>query len=180
MKRGIATWLLGMAVLALQGALTRVLPFALAPDVLLLGVVALGLHWQGRTAGLWLVAALGFGVDAVSGSLFGQHALLYLVVFVVTAKLSRPLYLRGSVALALFAALATVLTAGLAATLTVLLTGAPFPAWAWGIDLAIHAAINGVFAPGVSAGLVLWLGWLAGDEVASNRPVPLESRSGAA
>lgn len=180
MKRVVATWLLGMAVLTFQGAWTRVLPFPLAPDVLLLGVMALGLHWQGRISGLWLVAALGFGVDAVSGSLLGQHALLYLVVFSATAKVSRPLYLHGSVALALFAVLTTVLAAGLAATMTSLLTGAPFPAWAWGIDLAIHAAINGVFAPLVSAGLALWIGWLAGDETASHSPVPLSSRSGAA
>lgn len=179
MKRGLATFGLGVLCLVLQGVLPDFLPQSLCPDFLLLLVLALGLHWSGWASGLALVAALGYVSDASSGSLMGQHALVYLMAFAATALASRPLNLRGRSVLMLFGLLVTLVAAFALVALTVFFTSAPWPAWGLWPRVGIHALINGLLMPFFSLGVVVWLQWLAGDD-GSHRPVQLDARPGSA
>ena len=90
MKRWLASFALGLGCIVLQGVLPVFLPRAACPDLVLLFVLALGLHWSGWLSGFGIVVALGYLSDFSSGSLLGQHALLYLVTFAATALASRP------------------------------------------------------------------------------------------
>ena len=177
MKQGLATLGLGVLGVVLQGVLPDFLPRSLCPNLLLLLVMALGLHWSGWSSGFVLVAALGYVADASSGSLMGQHALVYLMVFAGTALASRPLNLRGRPVLMLFGFLVTLVAAFALVALTVFFAGAPWPGWGLWPQVGIHAAVNGLLTPFFSLGVALWLQWLAGDE-GSHRPVQLDARPG--
>lgn len=101
MKSSLAVIALGLAALVVQGALTRALPPPWTPDLAWLVVVGLGLRWPGFLSGFVIAALLGFAMDAVSGSLIGQHALLRLATYLATALVSRQLDLSGGIPIAL-------------------------------------------------------------------------------
>jgi len=178
-RRLLLTWGLGLALLLFQSVLLRFLPFPWSPDLLLLLTMALGLHWTARVSGLVLVTALGFCADFLSGSLLGQHALVYLASYGGTALLSRRLNLRGALPLALFAAMVTVLAAAAAWSSSMFLTGAPLPAAVWFAALILHALVNATLAPGICAGTAVWLSWISGED-GTHRPVQIESHTGSA
>jgi len=177
MKRALLmTWAMGLALLVVQSVLLQIFPFPWCPDLLLLATLALGLHWPARVSGLVLAAALGFCADFLSGSLAGQHVLVYLVTFTGTSLLSRPLVLRGPVPLALFAVVVTVVAAAVAWSSSMLLSGVERPSGAWLLTLGLHALVNALLAPGFCAGAAAVLQWLAGESGAY-RPVRIESHS---
>jgi len=176
-KRLLLTWGLGVALLLFQSVLLRFLPFPWCPDLLLLLTMALGLQWTARVSGLVLVTALGFCADFLSGSLLGQHVLVYLASFGGTALLSRRLNLRGALPLALFAAMVTVLAAAVAWSSSMLLAGASLPAAAWFAALVLHSLVNATLAPGICTGTAVWLSWLSGED-GIHRPVQIESHTG--
>ena len=175
MRHWLATFALGLFCIVLKGLLPTLLPWPACPDLPLLLVLALGLHWSGWLGGFGIVVALGYVSDFASGSLLGEHALLYLLTFTGTALVSRPLNLRGHSVLVLFGALVTVIFAALAVGLTVLLTGSAWPSFGWTADLGIHAIVNGLLTPLVSAAVAVWMMWLAGDG-GVHRPVEIEAR----
>lgn len=101
MKSTLAVLALGLAALMIQGGLARALPPPWCPDLAWLVVVGIGLRWPGFVSGFILSALLGFAMDAVSGSLVGQHALLRLVSYLVAAIAARQLDLSGGIPTAL-------------------------------------------------------------------------------
>ena len=101
MKSTFAVLALGLATLMIQGGLARALPPPWCPDLAWLVVVGIGLRWPGFVSGFALATVLGFAMDAVSGSLLGQHALLRVVSYLAAAIAGRQLDLSGGVSIAL-------------------------------------------------------------------------------
>lgn len=175
MRRALAVLALGGVALALQGALATQLPAPACPDLGLLVVVALGLHWRGAVGGLVLAATLGYAADLLSGSLLGEHALLRLGVYAAARLASRQLNLRGAFPLACFVFAATFAYAlGVNALGGLFGAGATF-GWSRLGELALHASLNAVLAPAVSRALERLLGW-AGEDDARRRPLSVGTR----
>jgi rod shape-determining protein MreD len=174
-KSALACLLLGAGALVLQGSLALLLPPPACPDLGLLVVVALALHWRGELGGLVLAALLGYAADLVSGSLLGEHAFLRLVVYAIARLASRQLNLRGAFPLACFVFAATCAYAlGVSALGSLFGAGAPLglgraPA------LAAHAAINAALAPAVSRSVEALLR-RAGEDDVRRRPLSVEAR----
>ncbi len=103
-KQGLGLLAAGWAALVLQSVAARLAPPALCPELGLLVVVGLGLCMP-APSGLLLAAAIGYATDLLSGSLFGQHALLSVLAFGATRAASRGLNFRGAAARAIYAGL---------------------------------------------------------------------------
>ena len=101
MKSTFAVLAVGLAALVIQGGLARALPPPWCPDLAWLVVVGLGLRWPGFVSGFVLAAILGFAMDAVSGSLVGQHALLRVVSYLAAAIAGRQLDLSSGISVSL-------------------------------------------------------------------------------
>lgn len=152
MKRALAAFVIGLLALGIQAGLATSIPRELCPDLGLLVVIAVGLHWDDATSGLLVSSALGFAADLLSAAVFGAHALLRVLAFTVTAVVRSQVDLRGGATLALFAANLTLLYS-LGVLFLSGLTAGSGEAVSWsGIGgMFPHAAINGVFAPVVYA-----------------------------
>jgi rod shape-determining protein MreD len=142
---------IGVAAIVMQGALATVLPPPWCPDLALLVLVGIGLRWRGLARGLVIAALLGYSRDLLSGSLLGQHALLYLFAFTSTVVATRQLNLRGSWPLAGFAAALTVLYGLAMLALTGFFVGGVELSLSWLGAQLVHAAMTAVFAPALSA-----------------------------
>ena len=175
MKPALALLALGLMTLIAQGAITLLISPPYCPDFALLFVIAVGLRWEGLGGGLCIAAFLGYAADLLSGSLFGQHALLRIFTFIAARVSSRQLNLRGSFPLAVFTA-----GASLAYSLATLVLGSFFAesvglSWGWLADSLRHAPINALFAPPVALAVEKSLAWF-GEDDAFRRPLRLEAR----
>lgn len=171
--------LLGLGVLApmLQSVAAAYVPARYVPDLSLLVVVGIGLHWRGAAGGLVLAALAGFAADLLSGALLGQHALLRMLAFGAARLGARSLDLRGVLPQAGFAAGLTAANAVALVALTAFFTGASdLPLLVRG-DLAAQAAANAVCAAPV-AGAIGW--WIRLVSEGDRRVVRLDPRGRAA
>jgi len=168
----------GLVVLALQGALATFLPPALCPDLGLLYVLAIALCWKGAAGGLVVAALLGYSADLVSGSMFGQHALLRLLVFSASFLGCRHINLKGALPLVCFAAVICVAYALGAGLLTAFFWGDQLLRPRWLADLLPHVLVTAALAPGV-ASAVAWLWAWLGDASAARRLLQLDPRGSA-
>jgi len=133
-----------MAALVLRGALAGALPPSLQPDLVLVVVVALGLQLPGAI-GLLVAAGLGCVADVLTGALLGQHALLFMVAFLITRLAGSQLDLRRAMPGAfLVAGLSLSLGLGSAALSRLFAGGV---AWPVAGRLFAQAAADGVVAP---------------------------------
>lgn len=178
MKRLIAVLVVGLLALGIQGGLSLVIPRELCPDLGLLVVIAIGLHWQQATSGMFVASALGFTADLLSSSIFGGHALMRLLVFSATTVSRRRMDLRSGVAMGLFAGLMTIFYA-LGLLLLMRFFGADSE-WLSRSEIGglfLHALVNAVCAPGVAALLIRVCDWADGEasrpglEIETRRPV---------
>lgn len=151
MKRAAAIFVLGLVALGVQGGMAKLLPRELCPDLGLLVVIAIGLHWQEATRGLFVASALGFAADFLSSSIFGAHALLRVLAYAMTAVGRSQMDLRGGVALGLFAGGVTI-AYGVALLALMSLVGGAGGESAWsGIGAMFpHALITAIAAPPIS------------------------------
>ncbi len=161
MKRTVAVFVLGLLALGVQGGLAMVVPRSLCPDLGLLVVLAIGLHWLEVTPGMFVASGLGFAADLLSSAIFGAHALLRVLAFSLTAVARRQMDLRGGATFALFAGGITILNAiGLMLVLRFFTPSggdtSAFSLWAVFSGVLPHAAINACLAPIVSA-VVVWV-----------------------
>jgi rod shape-determining protein MreD len=150
-KRTLTLLGLGIAALVVQGALATILPPPWCPDLALLVLIGIGLRWSGRASGLLLAASLGYATDLLSGSLFGQHALLYLFAFMGTVVATRQLNLRGPWPLAAFTMSVTVLYGLAMLAITGFFVGGVEFRLGWLGSQGVHAAVTAAFAPVMSA-----------------------------
>jgi rod shape-determining protein MreD len=149
-KRTLLILLLGIAATVLLGGVNNFLPARFAPDLGLLVVIALGLHWRSTASGLVIAATLGFASDLLSGSLLGQQALMRLLAFGAARVASGHLNLRGAVPQAFFALVFTVVNVVGVALSSVFFTGQGGLDLVMLQDLLPHALVNALFAPPVS------------------------------
>ena len=147
MKPLFVLLVLGALAPMFQGVIGTFIPLQYCPDLGLLLVAGLGLYWRSSHSGAVLAAAIGFVTDLLSGSLLGQHTLLWLFAFGAARVASQQFNLRGVLSQA---ALLIVLT-GLSALGTAVLTAFFVAGQGWdGViseSLIPHALINAVAAP---------------------------------
>jgi rod shape-determining protein MreD len=174
-KRTSLILLIGIAAPVLQGALNTFVPARFAPDLGLLVVIALGLHWRSTAGGLALAATLGFAADLLSGSLLGQQALLRLLAFGAARFASGHLNLRGAVPQSLFVLGLTAMNAHGIATQNVFFTAGGGFDLVMLRDLLSHALVNALFASPVSR-LVETVANSFGDDEGSRRGLRLTTR----
>jgi len=179
MRAGLALLALGIAALLVQGGLATFLPPPYCPDLAFLVVICIGLVWDHPVAGLVVASLLGYSADLLSGSLFGQHAFLRLLVFVGARVASRRVNIRGSLPLACFAAGFTLVYGFSLLAVTDFFTGVSGLSWGVMGDLLRHALVNGLCVSFVLALTQRLLGWLDEAERA-RRPMRLEPRQRAA
>ncbi|MEM9174047.1 MAG: hypothetical protein AAGC67_02345 [Myxococcota bacterium] len=178
MKSIAALFVVGVLALVVQGALARTLSPPWCPDLAWLVVVGIGLRWPHFVSGVALAVALGYGMDLLSGSLMGQHALLRLVTFLAAALAARQLDLSGGVPVGMFVLVMTVVYGVAMVTSLSFFVDATWPRIdVIGAALA-HALVN-VLAAGPMIGLVeRVLVRFADEEVGRRGPVPLGFESG--
>ena len=150
MKRTLLILLIGIAAPVLQGALNTFIPARFAPDLGLLVVIALGLHWRNTAGGLVLAATFGFAADLLSGSLLGQQALLRLLAFGAARIASGHLNLRGAVPQSFFVVGITAINALGVAILNVFFTAGGGFDLVMLRDLLSHMLVNALFASPIS------------------------------
>ena len=140
----------GFLALILQGAIARVIPPPWCPDLGWLVVVGLGLRWPRFFPGVIAAVILGYGMDLVSGSLMGQHALMRLLTYLAAALSARQLDLSGGIPVSIFVFSATfVYGVVVVATLS-------FFVGAGGVDFRVLAdALCHGFANVIAAGPVI-------------------------
>jgi rod shape-determining protein MreD len=174
-KRTLLILAFGVVALVLLGALNTLIPPRFTPDLGLLVVIALGLHWRSTDGGLVLAATLGFAADLLSGSLLGQQALMRLLAFGIARFASGHLNLRGAVPQSLFALAFTLFNALGISLLSVFFTAGG------GFDLVMlqnllpHALANALFAYPVSR-LVEAVATAFGDDEGGRRALRLAPR----
>jgi rod shape-determining protein MreD len=165
-----------LAVPMLQGALGPFLPSAFRPDLALLVVFALSLSWRNTATGLVLAAVCGFFVDLFSGALFGQNALVSVVVFVAARALSVHVSMIGVLPQVTFAAALTAVHALGLTMLTTFFTPASDFAMLRPAILAPRVLANALVAPVVVAVVAGLVAWVSGEDV-SRRTLRIATRS---
>jgi rod shape-determining protein MreD len=165
----------GLIALMVQGALSTIIPPPWCPDLALIAVVCMGLRWRGLAGGLVLAASLGFAADLLSGSLMGQHGLLRLFVFVAAFFAGRQLNLKGSLPLALFVGVVTLVYGLLLYLVSDFFIGGAGATWRFAIELTQHAIINALVAPRIFSVVTRASVW-SGDDDTASRVLHIDSR----
>ena len=164
MKRVLVIFALGLIALGVQAGLAKILPRELCPDLGLLVVIAIGLHWQETTRGLIVASALGFAADFLSSSLFGAHALLRVVAYAMTTVGRSQMDLRSGLALALFAGGLTVAYAmGLLGLMSIVDGPGQKTAWTGIGGMFPHAVVTAIAAPVISSLVSRLSEWADGE-----------------
>jgi rod shape-determining protein MreD len=141
----------GCLGLAFEAALLAQLPPAIVPELSLLFPIAAALLLS-PLAGLLVCAALGFGADALSGALLGQHAFLRLIEYAAVRLVIGQFDLLRPLPFAVFAlAIALADAAGSAALIQYFLGGF-MPDRATLVQVGARSVATALAAP-----LVLWL-----------------------
>ncbi len=94
MKTAFTLFALGCGLLIFQGAFSTVIPPRLCPDFALLFIAGLAFRMS-SVHGLWFSALLGYLADTLSGTLLGEHAILYTSMFLFMRVLHRQTDLSG-------------------------------------------------------------------------------------
>lgn len=150
MRADLALFGLGLLALIVRGAAAGFFPSVWLPDVGLLVVLAIGVTRAGAR-GLILSAALGYTADVLAGSLFGQHALLWILAFAATRVAARQLDLRRLLPFAVFAAGITALDGAGLVMATRFFAGTASIDTRFLGDLAAQVGVNAFVAPLVRA-----------------------------
>ena len=173
MKRGVALVALGLLVPIFQGGVAPFLPRGACPDLGLLLVIALVVGLRSAAGGVALAAWIGFVSDLLSGSLFGQHALLRILAFGGARLTGGHMNLHGAFTQMALAAGLTVASAFGMVGLSAFFAGsAPV---APGGELFWHAGVNALIAPFVLGLVGRLITKLDGDD--GRRLLRLEPRS---
>lgn len=162
MKRVVGLVALGLLVPIFQGAVAPFLPRSACPDLGLLLVIALGVGLRSTAGGVALAAWIGFVSDLLSGSLFGQHALLRVLAFGAARLTGGHVNLQGAFTQMALAAALTVASAfgmvGLSAFFAGSAPLAPGGALLW------QMGVNALFAPFVLGLVARLITKLDGDD----------------
>lgn len=147
MKLALALWGLAAIGLVVQGALATIVPAPYCPDLALVMLISIGLHWEGFASGALLTVLLGFAADLLAGSLLGQHALIFLCVFAGSQIAARQLNLRSIPSLVAMGATVSFLCGALLISLSGLFVASETPTWYWRPDLLTRTFVTALLTP---------------------------------
>ena len=176
MRRPLGLLVLGLAVLLLQGTLATFAPPFAVPDLLFLVVVGTAVA-VGGAEGFLVSALLGYAMDLLTGALLGQHALLLVTAYAATRVANLQLNLMRAAPQVVFVAGLTLGYDLAHAGVTRLMSGAVGLEWADLRNVAVHAAVNALFARAAVAGVQRCAALLAGDEEAARRSLRVAARA---
>lgn len=173
MKSFPALLLVGFGALILQGAMARSVPPPWCPDLGWLVVVALGLRWPRLLPGAVAAVVLGYGMDLVSGSLMGQHALMRLLTYLAAALAARQLDLSGGLPIGIFVFLSTIVYGVVVVGTLSFFVGAGGVDFGTLVDAVCHGFVN-VLAAGPMISIVeRILVRLSDEEVGRRAPLSM-------
>jgi rod shape-determining protein MreD len=153
-RRSVAIAIAGVVSMLLQTVVFPVLlPASLAPNLLLVLVVYLGVQQFGAPGALGAFV-LGYFLDTFSGTLLGLHAFAFTAVYLGVHHVARILWTEGGLPAMLIAFAATCAYAFL--VLAVTATAAGRVVWAHGLR---HAALEAFVAAAVTPVVFGFLSW---------------------
>jgi rod shape-determining protein MreD len=153
-RRSVAIAIAGLVSMLLQTAVFPVLlPASLAPNLLLVLVVYLGVHQFGAPGALGAFV-LGYFLDTFSGTLLGLHAFAFTAVYLGVHHVARMLWTEGGLQAMLIAFGAACAYAFLVLALTAAAAGRVV--WAHGLR---HAALEAFVAAAVTPVVFGFLSW---------------------
>jgi rod shape-determining protein MreD len=155
-RRSAAIAIAGIASMLLQTAVFPVLlPASLAPNLLLVLVVYLGVHQFGA-AGALGAFVLGYFLDTFSGTLLGLHAFAFTAVYLGVHHVARVLWTEGGVPAVLIVFVAACAYAVLVLALTSLAAVAGRVVWTHGLR---HVLLDALVAAAVTPLVFGFLSW---------------------
>src|SRR5262249_36861487 len=155
-RRSLAIALAGIASMLLQTAVFPVLlPSSLAPNLLLVLVVYLGVHQFGAPGAIGAFL-LGYFLDTFSGTLLGLHAFAFAAVYLGVHQVARVLWTEAGLPAVLIVFVAACAYAFLVFAITSLAAAAGRAAWAHGLR---HAVLDTLVAAAVAPLVFGFLSW---------------------
>ncbi len=156
MRRTLTIAAAGVLAMLLQTTIfPAFVPAALAPNLLLVLVVYLGVH-QYDAWGALGAFALGYFLDTFSGTLLGVHAFAFTAVYLGVHHVARVLWTEGGVPAVLVTFAAGIAHAVLALAITALVTVGGSAMWAHALRYGVlEAAMAAALTPAVF-GVVDW------------------------
>jgi rod shape-determining protein MreD len=155
-RRSVAIAIAGVVSMLLQTAVFPVLlPASLAPNLLLVLVVYLGVHQFGAPGAIGAFV-LGYFLDTFSGTLLGLHAFAFTAVYLGVHHVARVLWTEGGLPAMLIAFVAACSYAFLVLAVTSLAAAAGGVVWTHGVR---HAALEALVAAVVTPLVFGFLSW---------------------
>ena len=156
MRRATTIAAAGVLAMLLQTTIFPVLiPVGLAPNLLLVLVVYLGVHQYGAWGGLGAFV-LGYFLDTFSGTLLGVHAFAFTAVYLGVHHVARVLWTEGGVPAVLITFAAGVAHAFLVLAITALMTAGGGAMWAHGVRYGLLEATMTAALTAAVFGVVDW------------------------
>jgi rod shape-determining protein MreD len=142
----------GIVAMLLQ---TTIFPAGLAPNLLLVLIVYLGVH-QYDAWGALGAFVLGYFLDTFSGTLLGVHAFAFTAVYLGVHHVARVLWTEGGVPAALVTFVAAIVNAFLVLAITALTTAGDVAVWGPAVRYGLlEATVAAALTPAVF-GVVDW------------------------
>jgi rod shape-determining protein MreD len=155
-RRSVAIAIAGVVSMLLQTAVFPVLlPASLAPNLLLVLVVYLGVHQFGAPGAIGAFV-LGYFLDTFSGTLLGLHAFAFTTVYLGVHHVARVLWTEGGLPAVLIAFSAACAYAFLVLAITSLAAAVGRVVWVHGLR---HAALEAVVAAAITPVVFGILSW---------------------
>jgi rod shape-determining protein MreD len=155
-RRSVAIAIAGIVSMLLQTVVFPVLlPASLAPNLLLVLVVYLGVQQLGAPGALGAFV-LGYFLDTFSGTLLGLHAFAFTTVYLGVHHVARMLWTEGGLPVVLIVFGSACAYAFLVLVITSLAATAGRLVWAHGLR---HAALEAVVAAAVTPVVFAFLSW---------------------
>jgi rod shape-determining protein MreD len=144
-----------LAMLLQTTVVPALVPAALAPNLLLVLVVYLGVH-QYDAWGALGAFVLGYFLDTFSGTLLGMHAFTFTAVYLGVHHVARVLWTEGGVPAALVAFAAAVANGFLVLVITALTTSGDLAVWRHAVRYGLLEAATAAALTPLVFGVVDW------------------------
>src|SRR5262245_29349883 len=156
MRRAVTIAIAGILAMLLQTTVVPALvPAPLAPNLLLVLVVYLGVH-QYDAWGAVGAFILGYFLDTFSGTLLGMHAFAFTAVYLGVHHVARVLWTEGGVPAALVAFAAAVANGFLVLVITTLTTSGDLAVWRHAVRYGLLEAATAAALTPLVFGVVDW------------------------
>ena len=173
MVQFFSLYALGILLVLIQSVAATWMSPNYTPDFLPIYVLGIGIAFS-NIRGSVLVVAVGYFVDSVSGSLLGQYALAYLLIFQFTQIAIHRLNLAGRIHRGAYCFLATLVLECYLSAVGGLLNPVIREISPWTPMLFVHALINGLMGLWLVEKVVMLAEYFRKREM--NNPIGLETQ----